>query len=169
MADTKKKAVEPADLFAELLRKRDEHREDVKYAPAIVAGKERPLERNRMGLYRWYLHPSIKNQGNRALLFWVQEIPPGSRSGKLKSQGGQVFIIWEGNGYSIINNVRYDWEPFDALFIPLIPEGSVFQHFNPNAQKWVKIIGSEPNYMDVLGVDRGSGFEVLEDSPDYKV
>ena len=156
------------DLFGELLRKRDQQREDVKHAKAIISEDELPLERNRMGLYRWYLHPSIENQGNRADLFWVQEIPPVSRSGKLKSQGGQVFIIWEGNGYSVINDVRYDWEQYDALYIPLLSEGSVYQHFNGDPKKWAKIIGCEPVYIDSLGVDRGCGFEVLEDSPDYK-
>ncbi len=156
------------NLFGELLKKRDQQREDVKYAPAIIHGDDLPLERNRMGLYRWYLHPSIKNQGNRADLFWVQEIPPGSRSGKLKSQGGQIFIIWEGKGYSIINDVRYDWEQYDALYIPLLPQGSVFQHFNADPQKRARLIGCEPVYIDALGVDKGCGFEVLEDSPDYQ-
>lgn len=170
MSNTAKKgiAAENVNLFDKLLNKRDQQREDVKHALALIPGDEVPLESNRMGLYRWYLHPSIENQGNRTNLFWVQEIPPGSRSGKLKSQGGQVFIIWEGNGYSIINDVRYDWTQYDALFIPILGEGSIYQHFNPDTQKSAKIIGNEAVYIDALGVDKGCGFEVLEDSPDYK-
>ena len=85
----------------------------------------------------------------------------------MKSQGGQIFIIWEGKGYSIINDVRYDWEPFDALFIPLLIEGSTYQHFNPDPKETVKIIGCEPVFIHNLGIDKGCGFEVLEDSPDY--
>ncbi len=166
MAELKKPSA-GLNLLTELVKMRDDRREDVKGALGVISGESLPLERNRMGLYKWYLHPSLKNLGNRAYLFWVQEIPPGSRSGKLKSQGGQVFIIWQGNGYSIVNDVRYEWEPRDALFIPLLPEGSTYQHFN-TGKATAKIIGCEPNLVDQLGVDKNCGFEILEDSPDYK-
>ena len=158
----------PRNLFAELLKKRDEQREDVNNAPPIIYGDELPLELNQMGYYRWYLHPGIKNQGNRSSLFWVQEIPPLSSSGKLKSGGGQIFIIWQGNGYSMVNDVKYEWGQYDALYIPIIHGGSTYKHFNSDADNWAKIICCEPVYIDSMGVDKASGFEVLENSPDYK-
>ncbi|MBI2853542.1 MAG: cupin domain-containing protein [Chloroflexi bacterium] len=156
------------NLFDELLRMRDEYRENTKDALMVIDGEKVPLERNRMGLYRWFLHPSLKKSAIRSQLVWIQEIPPGSRSGKLKTQGGQIHVVLEGHGYTVIDGVRHDWEQFDAIFIPLSLNGTVHQHFNSDPRHWAKLICSEPNYFDALGVDRGSGFEILEDSPDYK-
>lgn len=156
------------NLFDELFRMRDEYRENVKHSIMVIDGENVPLERNRMGLHRWFLHPSMKNIAIRTQLVWVQEIPPGSRSGKMKSQGGQIHIVFEGNGYTVIDGVRHDWEQYDAIFIPLSQDGTIHQHFNPDPNNWARLICSEPNLFDALGVDRGSGFEMLEDSPDYE-
>ncbi|MFC1815211.1 hypothetical protein ACFL0M_04550 [Thermodesulfobacteriota bacterium] len=156
------------NLFDELLRKRDEYREKVTTSKMVIDGENVTLERNRMGLYRWYLHPSMKNIGIRTQLVWMQEIPPGSRSGKLKTQGGQIHIVYEGRGYTVIDGERHDWEEYDAIFLPLTQDGTIHQHFNSDPKNWAKLLCSEPNLFDMLGVDRGSGFEVLEDSPDFK-
>ncbi|MBI2987031.1 MAG: hypothetical protein HYY45_09715 [Deltaproteobacteria bacterium] len=158
----------PVNYFSELIRLRDEYREDTKDASPVINGEAIPLENNAMGLIRWYLHPSMKKIPIRTQLVWVQEISPGSRSGKLKSQGGQISIVLEGRGYTIIDGVRTDWKQFDALFHPLLPEGTVIQHFNSDPKEWAKLLCSEPNFVDSMGVDKGSGFEILEDSPDYK-
>ncbi len=155
-------------LLDQLFERRDKEREDLKAAQMTIAGNELQLENNRMGLYRWFLHPGMKNIATRALLVWIQEIPPKSRSGKQKTQGGQVIIILEGQGYTEIDGVRHDWEENDAIFLPLLPDGTVYQHFNAHSEKWAKILCVEPNLFDPLGVDKGSGFEQLEDSPDYR-
>lgn len=171
MADTEEKSVETGrrNLFNELLKQRDEHRERIKYATWVVKGDEAPQERNPMGLYKWYLHPSMRDIGARTLLVWVQEIPPGSSSGKLKSQGGQIHIVLEGQGYTVIDGVRYDWKQYDAIFLPLLPGGTIHQHFNADHEKCARLLCAEPNFFDALGVDKGAGFEVLEDSPDYEL
>ena len=59
----------------------------------VIKQSELPLETNRQGQMRWYLHPAIKDTVLSVFMFFQQEIPPGSRSGRLKFQGGQVIII----------------------------------------------------------------------------
>ena len=171
MVETESKCAEgkPINLFDELLKRRDEYREMIKNASMVVKGDGVPQEKNRMGLHKWYLHPSIPNLGIRSLLIWIQLIPPGSRSGKLKSQGGQIHIVFEGQGYTVIDGVRYDWKQYDAIFLPLLPGGTVHQHFNADHEKWARLLCAEPNLFDALGVDKGAGFEVLQDSPDYEL
>lgn len=170
MGESVKKAgtSRPTNLFAEILKQRDEYREMMKGATLLVKGKRTSLESNHMGLYRWYLHPSMRDVGTRAMLVWIQEIPPQSCSGKQKTQGGQVHIVLEGRGYTLIDGVRHDWKQYDVIFLPLLPDGTVHQHFNTDPQKWAKLLCAEPNLFGPLGVDKGSGFEVLEVSPDYK-
>ena len=52
-------------------------------------------------------------------MFFQQEIPPGSRSGRLKFQGGQVIMILEGRGYTLVDGVKHTWEAGDVLNLPL--------------------------------------------------
>ncbi len=54
------------------------------------------------------------------------------------------------------------------LQIPLRWDGVVFQHFNNDSKREVILVCAEPNFVHSLGVDRGSGFEVLETAPEYK-
>lgn len=158
----------PVNLLDDLLRRRDEDRERIKNSIKLVDGVSLPVERNLMGLYRWYMHPALDNIALRNCLFWVQEIPPGSRSGKQKGQGGRIHLVLEGKGHTIIEGVRHDWEKGDMILIPLKPKGTEFQHFNDDTGNWAKFIAVEPNWCDPLGVDLGVGFEIVEPSPDYK-
>lgn len=56
----------------------------------------------------------------------IAEIPPGSHSGQHK-HGEEAIYIVEGTGYSVVDDVRYDWKRHSTV---LIPFGSVHQHFN---------------------------------------
>ena len=156
------------NLFEDIFRRRDEDRKRVKTAKIVVKGKSLPLEKNRMGLYKWYMHPSIPDITSRSMLYWVQEISPGSRSGRQKSQGGRVHYILEGRGYTLIDGVRYDWQKGDVVLIPIKPYGTEYQHFNGDSEKPARFIAAEFNWYDALGVDMGAELEQLENSPDYR-
>ncbi len=156
------------NLFEALFERRDREREMLAKSIKVVDGDNLPVENNRMGIYRWYLHPDKEDVAVRTMLFWAEEIPPGSKSGKQKHQGGRVHYVQEGQGYTDIDGVRYDWEKGDMILLPIRPQGGTFQHFNSDGQHKVRLVCAEPNWFDALGVDLGSGFEQLENSPDYK-
>ena len=156
------------NLWDQLIKLRDLQRERRKSAIQVVKGSELPLESNGMGLMRWYLHPDITDTVLSTLMFLVQEIPPGSRSGVLKFQGGQVMFILEGKGHTLIDGVKYSWEARDVVSLPLKRDGIVVQHFNDDLDKPARFIAAEPNWFACTSVDRGSGFELLEPSPDFR-
>lgn len=156
------------NYWEELFRLRDEDRQRLKNGVKVIRGKEVPLENNRQGLMKWYLHPSIYTTALRSLIVYVQEIPPGSRSGRLHTPGGESIYIIKGKGHTIIDGVRYDWQAGDALNLPLKRDGIVVQHFNDDPNEPVRFISTSNNWVDCVGVDRGAGFEQLENSPDYK-
>ncbi len=158
----------PVNVFDLLMERRDEERKANKTAKVVIKGKELPLEKNRMGLFRWYLHPYRKDAAHRALLVWVQEIPPGSRSGKQKAQGGRMHYVLEGWGYTEIDGVRHEWKQGDMILFPIKTQGITYQHFNKDPGAKARIVAAQPNVYDTLGVDLGSGLEQLEDSPDFK-
>jgi gentisate 1,2-dioxygenase len=132
----------------------------------IVRGRDLPLERNRQGLQHWYMHPDMEENCLQSLLVYVQELPPGGRSGKQKMQGGHIGVVWEGRGYTLVDGVRHDWEKHDVLNFPVRTAGMVIQHVNSDMNAPARLLLCEPNVIESLGVDRGCGFEQVEDAPD---
>jgi hypothetical protein len=168
VTDDRKARLAAVNYWDELIALRDRQREHRKNGRQVIKESGLPLENNRQGLMRWYMHPAITDTVLSTLCFFQQEIPPGSRSGKLKFQGGQVMLILEGKGYTTIDGVKYPWEAGDILNLPARSNGIIIQHFNTDPDKTAKFVAAEPNWFACTGVDRGCGFELLEESPDYR-
>jgi hypothetical protein len=168
MADKRKERLAATNFWDELFALRDLQREQKKDALQVVCQEDLPQESNRQGLMRWYLHPSITDTVVSTLMFFEQEIPPGSRTGKLKFQGGQVMTITEGKGHTMLDGVKHSWEKGDVVNLPLRQKGIIVQHFNDDPDNPAKFVAAEPNFFACTGVDRGSGFEQVEDAPEYR-
>ncbi len=158
----------PETLLDDLYLRRNRWREYMSKARWIIKEKDQRTETNRMGLYRWFIHPSFDDVAFKAILFWTHEIPPGSCSGKQKLQGGRIHFVIEGHGHSIVNGIRYDWGPEDLIMTPVIAGGVVVQHFNSDPGQPAKLACAEPNWYEILGMDMAAGFEQLEDCPEWK-
>ncbi|HWP29280.1 MAG TPA: hypothetical protein VNM50_07060 [Chloroflexota bacterium] len=153
------------NFFNELMALRDKQREQRKGAVWLIKGETLPWEENPLGRMRWYLHPMIEDTAIRTLIFWVQEIRPGGRSGRLQFQGGQVIYVWSGRGHTVLDGVRHPWEAGDVINLPLRTEGITVQHFN-DGDEVVRLVCAEANLVHALGVDRGVRYEVLEPARD---
>ena len=77
-------------------------------------------------------------------------------------------MILEGRGYTLVDGVKHEWEEGDVLNLPLRAKGIIVQHFNTDPEKPVRFVATEPNWIECTYVDRGSGFEQLEDAPEYR-
>ncbi|MPZ14178.1 MAG: cupin domain-containing protein [Chloroflexi bacterium] len=158
---------EGSTLFDNLIALRDRQRREQSDAVKVIHGDDVPVEVNSHGIMRWYLHPSMDGLATRALIYFVQEIPPGSSSGKQQNQGDVVHYILEGEGYTEIDGEIQRWSSGDVVVLPLKSEGVVFQHVNTSRTQTARLISVQANLVDVLGVDLGSGFEELEPAPEY--
>jgi gentisate 1,2-dioxygenase len=156
------------NYWNELMALRDRQREQRKTAVQVVRLAELPLESNPQGLMRWYLHPAITDTMLSTLAIYRQEIPPGSRSGRLKFQGGQIMFIVEGRGHTVLDGVKHAWEAGDVLNLPTRRDGIVVQHFNADPDRRAAFLAVEPNLFAATSVDRGCGFDLLEPSPDFR-
>lgn len=165
---TREEMLGQRNLFQELLNLRDSQRQKASEAICVVDGDQQPWEINQLGIMKWLLHPMIEDTAIQSLIIYVQKVLPQSRSGRLRVQGGQVLYIMEGSGYTTIDGEKLAWQPGDILQIPLRWPGVEFQHFNDDPEHEAVLICAEPNYVHSLGVDRGSGFEVLEPAPEFK-
>ncbi len=167
MSDRKDKLAQ-TNFWNELIKLRDEQREERANAVQVVRRRDLPTEVNSQGLMRWYMHPAIKDIKLSTLSIYEQEIPPRGRSGRLQFQGGQILFIIEGNGYTILDGVRHNWKARDVVNLPLKKEGIVIQHFNPAEDRIARFLVVEPNLSAATTVDRGCGFEQLEAAPDFR-
>jgi gentisate 1,2-dioxygenase len=61
----------------------------------------------------------------------VAEVPPGHHSGAHRHLYEEVNYVIAGQGYSIVEDRRYDWQAGDALNIPVF---SWHQHFNTGTE-----------------------------------
>jgi hypothetical protein len=156
------------NFWGELLALRDRQRAERKDGMQVLKRRDLPLEANRQGFMRWYMHPEIKDTVLSTYMCFEQEIPPGSRSGRIKFQGNQVVMILEGAGYTVLDGVKHQWKAGDVLNLPLRENGIVVQHFNPDPAVTAKFVAAEMNWFECSSVDRGSGFEQLEDCPEYQ-
>jgi hypothetical protein len=156
------------NLFDELIRLRDEQRVQRRGALQVIKGTELPVELNPHGLIRWYLHPFIDDTAIRALIFYRQEIPPGSRSGMQKHPGELMFYFVHGRGYTLIDGVRHPWKADDVLSLPTREGGVTYQHFNTDPDEPAELVACELNQAHRLGVDRGSEFDELSPAPEYE-
>jgi hypothetical protein len=156
------------NLYDELMELRDEQRARMDTAIKVVKGSDLPWEQNRQGKTQWYLHPMLDDVAINSMILGVTEIPPGSRTGRQKMQGGQVIFVWQGRGYTDIDGVQHHWEEQDVINLPSLAEGIVVQHVNVDPEVPARLVHAEPNFVHSIGVDMGSGFEQLEDAPEYR-
>ncbi len=146
-----------------LIDLRDQQRARYAAGQSVVRGRDLEWEDNAIGRQKWYMHPDMVENSLSSLLFWVQELPPGGASGRLHYQGGTVGYVWTGRGYTLVDDDRHDWSAGDVLNLPVRTDGIVVQHVNLDDEQRARLLFTEPNHLDALGVDRGCGFTPLGD------
>src|SRR3989304_2861996 len=156
------------NLWEEILTLRDQQRKHQEKAVWLIKGKDIPWENNKQGIMRWYMHPLLKSICINTMKIFVQEIPPGGRSGRIHHPGNQVIFILEGQGYTVLDGQKHHWSKNDVVQLPLRIKGVTVQDFNSGPEKPARFVACEPHSLLSAGADRGSGFGQMEVSPDYK-
>jgi hypothetical protein len=154
------------NYWDELFALRDKQRAARKGGMQVIKRRDLPPEKNRQGIMRWYMHPEITDTVLSTYMCFEQEIPPGGRSGRLKFQGGQVLYIIAGKGHTLLDGVKHPWAAGDVVNLPLRRGGITVQHVNDDPKVAARFLAVEPNLFACTSVDRGSGFEQIEDAPD---
>lgn len=83
----------------------------------VVRGTDLQFGPTRMGHMACVVDPRI-GFNVKVMSTVVAEIPPGGRSGAHRHLYEEVNYILAGEGYSIVEDRRYDWKAGDALCIP---------------------------------------------------
>ncbi len=126
--------------------------------PHVVKGRERPWEDTRMGRLKYLINDTVPS-GMRTCDAFLQEIPPGGRSGKHRHVAEELHKVLSGRGYDIHNGVQWDWEAEDVV---VIPSHTVHQHFNTDPKRSAVFLSFMPRLHSFFG---HGGIEHLEDAP----
>ena len=140
----------------------------------VVRGRGNPWIMDSQGLVRHYLTPSryTGEPVDTALDGWivfVQEV--GKHSGKHRHQGGLVIYVLEGEGHSIVDGERLEWEPGDLMLLPIKPGGVEHQHFNKDEAKpvkWIAFIHTavyEWGASEMVQIEQHPEFKARTESP----
>jgi quercetin dioxygenase-like cupin family protein len=109
----------------------------------VVKMDDCPQTLTRQGRLRSYLGLTTLDTPLQDWVVFTHEVR--TASGKHRHQGGLVIYVIDGNGYSIVDGERIDWEKGDLVLLPLREKGVEHQHFNSNPEKpalWIAFIHS---------------------------
>jgi gentisate 1,2-dioxygenase len=79
-----------------------------------------------------YVDPLTGGPVFKTMTFFVQVLRPGERTLPVRQTASLLVAPFEGQGHSIIDGKRFDWNQFDNL---AIPGGSWFEHVNGSAKE----------------------------------
>jgi len=145
------------DRYLKLLR------EEVNFCKTIthvIRYEEQPWEWTAQGRLKWYTHPHRESSARRVWLS-MQEIPPGSRSGRHRHLAEEQIFVINGRGYDNHDGERWNWQKGDLINIPSMVE---HQHFNADQDNPVLLLSSVPSTCSDLGL---GGIEQLENAPEF--
>jgi mannose-6-phosphate isomerase-like protein (cupin superfamily) len=149
--------------YEETLKRFAAARERARSGKIVVRAKDLPWIQNRMGHVKTYLS---WDTGDVALEDWTCFIHDIKiHSGKHRHQGGIMLFVLEGEGYTVVDGEKVEWEKGDLIVLPIKPNGCEHQHFNRlpgTPARWMAFKYSP--FSRVLG----NIFEHVEDSPDWK-
>ena len=74
-----------------------------------------------------YVNPTTGGPVYRTITFFAQMLRAGERLLPVRQSMNQIVTVFSGRGRTVIDDVVYDWEPFDTI---CIPGGSWYTHEN---------------------------------------
>lgn len=74
-----------------------------------------------------YVNPANGQPVYRTITFFMQMLRPGEHTLPLKQSASLTCTPFEGRGYSLIGDLRVEWEPFDTF---VVPGGTWCEHVN---------------------------------------
>jgi mannose-6-phosphate isomerase-like protein (cupin superfamily) len=128
--------------------------------PQVIQQRQRTWEQTRNGKILWFLHPAHPELQTGMKLFeaYLQELPPGGRSGKHRHLADEVHFVIEGRGYEEIDGKRWDWEANDAVAVPNL---STHQSFNADPERPARFLVYKSRTFDYASF---AGIEHFEDA-----
>jgi len=167
-----------ADFYKKALKRSKKFRKDYQKKRRCISPEEMPWEDSPQGRIKHVVNEEIDTV-ECCLDMYIQEIPPGGRSGKHRHMAEEVFFVLEGKGHDLHWDAsftldekynwdwekepkKYEWEEGDFVYIPPY---TMHQHFNADPLKPTRFITATSRLVKALGFD---WWDQVENAPEYK-
>lgn len=165
------------DYYRRMLERSKKFREDYDKKTRSVSPADMPWENSPQGRIKHLVNEETDTV-ECCMDMYMQEIAPGSRSGKHRHMAEEVFFVLEGQGYDLHWDAsftlddkylwdwekepkKYEWEEGDFVYIPPY---ATHQHFNADPAKPARFITGTSRLVKALGFD---WWEQVENAPGY--
>ncbi len=143
----------------------------------VVKPEDMPWEDSPQGRLKHVCNADMNVRVNSVDMY-MQELPPGGRSGKHRHMADEILYVLEGSGYDLHWDVdlelhteyewkvaaepsRWEWAEGDLVWIP---PNTVHQHFNTDPAKPARFISAQNRMFKHMGYD---DVEQIEDAPEW--
>jgi gentisate 1,2-dioxygenase len=116
----------PAELYSEQLMRAHVDEKQRRSGKVVARGAELRFGSTPMGRVAYAVEPRL-GFFSKLLTTLIAEVPAGKHSGAHRHFYEETNYILSGQGYSLIEDQKYEWKQGDVLVIPLF---SWHQHFN---------------------------------------
>ncbi len=174
-ADRWSRGSKRADFYAKSARPHLGDRERERDRSKVVTPEDMPWEDSPQGRLKHICNADMAVRVN-AVDAYMQELPPGGRSGKHRHMADEILYVLEGKGYDLHWDVelglgatyewnvaaepsRWEWEAGDLVWIP---PNTVHQHFNSDAARPARFISAQNRMFKHMGYD---DVEQIEPAP----
>jgi gentisate 1,2-dioxygenase len=165
------------DFYQKALERSKKFREEYTKRKSVVHPEEMPWENSSQGRIKHLVNEEIDTR-ECCLDMYIQEISPGSRSGKHRHMAEEVFFVLEGKGYdlhwdafyTLTDKYSWDWEKEPKKFeweegdFVYIPPYTMHQHFNADPMRPARFVTATSRLVKTLGFD---WVEQIENAPEY--
>lgn len=107
--------------------------------PPIIRAKDLVWETSHHGKTAHISEPELLGSNVQTMVMFIEELAPGGKNGRHRHFSEALVYILEGRGYSVIDDVKYDWEKGDVLAVPMM---AWHQHFNADSEKPVQFLAA---------------------------
>ncbi|MBI4491404.1 MAG: cupin domain-containing protein [Chloroflexi bacterium] len=171
-----KRGQKTASFYDQRLREAEAFKRRLPERKKVIHPEDMPWEESRHGRIKHVANANMDDVRVESLDVYLQELPPGGRSGKHRHVAEEAFFVLEGEGYDLHWDVdadiredgyhwkvasepkRFDWKAGDAVYIPV---NTIHQHVNASAQRPARIISATNRVYQALGFGE---IEQLEDA-----
>lgn len=173
-----KRGTKKATFYTDAARPRLGDRERERARLKVVTPEDMPWEDSPQGRIKHMVNGQMDVRVNSVDLY-MQELPPGGRSGKHRHMADEVLYVLEGSGYDlhwdvdVELGVEYEWKVADAPSrwewtegdLVWIPPNTVHQHFNADPSKPARFISAQNRMFTHMGYDDVEQIEPAPDAP----
>ncbi|BAB05721.1 cupin domain-containing protein [Halalkalibacterium halodurans] len=98
-----------------------------------------------------FINPSTGQTANPTIAAWMQLLPTGFHSKAHRHTNSAIYHVYKGEGYTVIDGIRYDWSEGDYF---VVPNWAWHEHVNLSTKEALLFSTNDLPIMEMLGLQQ---------------